>query len=75
MNAASFIRRRFGWFVVGLVVGVLAGVGYSAVLPTTYSSTTRLYVATGSANLLEAYQGAQAAQQSARSVRAAQHRT
>ncbi|GGF22974.1 YveK family protein [Williamsia phyllosphaerae] len=70
MEFSNFLRRRLVVLIVGLILGAGAGLLYSAAAPTTYMSTTRVFIATGSASAVEAFQGAQAAQQSARTYAA-----
>ncbi|MFD0838836.1 hypothetical protein [Williamsia serinedens] len=47
-------------------MGALAGVGFCYAQPAHYSATSRVFIAAGSSSAVEAFQGAQAAQQSAR---------
>lgn len=70
MEFSDFLRRRLVVLVAGLILGAGAGLLYSAAAPTTYMSTTRVFIATGSTSAVEAFQGAQAAQQSARTYAA-----
>ena len=67
MKLVSLIAQRWMIIVACIVLGVGGAVGYSLMQPRMYSATVRLYVVSGTADLLEAYQGTQAAQTSVRS--------
>ncbi|UCZ91845.1 YveK family protein [Gordonia sp. WA4-43] len=64
MNIMTAIARRWMLVVACLLLGLGAAVGYCLLAPQTYSATVRTYVATGTSDMLEAYQGSQAAQAS-----------
>ncbi|AFR47708.1 Capsular polysaccharide biosynthesis protein [Gordonia sp. KTR9] len=46
------------------LIGLIAAIGYSLLQPQTYVATVRTYIATGTSDMLEAYQGNQAARAS-----------
>lgn len=64
MTIMTAIARRWMLVVACLLLGVAAAVGYSLLAPQTYAATVRTYIATGTSDMLEAYQGSQAAQAS-----------
>ncbi|MGB6245135.1 MULTISPECIES: YveK family protein [Gordonia] len=67
MRIVSTVARRWTVIVACVLLGLAVGAGYSLVKPHDYAATVRLYVVSGTADLLEAYQGTMAAQNSVRS--------
>lgn len=64
MNIMTAVARRWMLVVACLLLGLGGAVGYSLLSPQTFTATVRTYIATGTSDMLEAYQGSQAAQAS-----------
>ncbi|MBD0864084.1 capsular biosynthesis protein [Gordonia sp. zg691] len=64
MKVISAIAGKWMLVVAFTLLGLVAAMGYSLLQPQTYVATVRTYIATGTSDMLEAYQGNQAARAS-----------
>ncbi len=64
MKVLNVIAAKWMLVVAFTLIGLIAAIGYSLLQPQTYVATVRTYIATGTSDMLEAYQGNQAARAS-----------
>ncbi|WGJ86614.1 hypothetical protein [Gordonia sp. SMJS1] len=64
MKVLNVIAAKWMLVVAFTLIGLIAVIGYSLLQPQTYVATVRTYIATGTSDMLEAYQGNQAARAS-----------
>ncbi|WP_439031900.1 YveK family protein [Gordonia terrae] len=64
MKILTTIATRWMLVVAFTLMGLVAAIGFSLLQPQTYVATVRTYIATGTSDMLEAYQGNQAARAS-----------
>ncbi|PKZ65621.1 capsular biosynthesis protein [Gordonia terrae] len=64
MKVLNIVAAKWMLVVAFTLIGLIAAIGYSLLQPQTYVATVRTYIATGTSDMLEAYQGNQAARAS-----------
>lgn len=64
MKVLNIVAAKWMLVVAFTLIGLIAAIGYSLLQPQNYVATVRTYIATGTSDMLEAYQGNQAARAS-----------